>query len=169
MNIRTHSFAALFAIIGAATAQEPAGDGREAAEVVAPTALQKARRRAAVHNKRVLVALPAPGQDLAALVLRDSAVSRTFRYEFEVVTGGAERYASLPRPALVIEDAAGKQLATFASDTFLADGKLRGARLLAAAKPHFCAPVDAQEKLQAAMATAKKTGKNILIRFDAPW
>lgn len=164
MYHRLQSLGLVVALIGAAPAQEP-----EAKALKAPTELTKARRRAAVHNKRVLVALPKPGQDLAALVRSDRAVSRTLRYEFELVTGGAGLHTSVARPALVVEDASGKRLATFAEAAFLADGKLRGKELLAAVKPHFCAPVDAQEKLAAAMATAKKTGKNILIRFDAPW
>ena len=162
MNHQTRAFGLLLSFAGAALAQAPSDGG-------AVAALQKARHRAAVHNKRVLVALPAPGQDLAKMIQRDRSVSRTFRYEFELVQGDAKVFWPIERPALLVQDARGRILSHLEAGDFLAAGKLDGARLLEQVKPHFCAPADAEEKLAAAMAEAKKTGRNILIRFDAPW
>ena len=138
-------------------------------DAAASAELRKARARAAVHNKRVLVVLPNSDVDIADLLRRDRAVARKFRYEFEVYSGGAKLYPSVKRPALLVEDAGGERLTSVAAASYLADGKLRGEDLLAAVEPYFCAPADAERKLAAAMATAKKTGRNILIRFDAPW
>ena len=134
-----------------------------------PPALAKARARATVHNKRVLVALPAPGQDLAAMIRRERKLSRTVRYEFEVVQGTADMFWPLQRPALLVQDASGRILSHLQAADFLAEGELLGSQLLQRLEPHFCPPADAEEKLAAAMAVAKKTGRNILIRFDAPW
>ena len=147
-------------------AQTKEGAGIEAA---APAELRKARARAAVHNKRVLVVLPDADVDLAGLLRRDRTVARKFRYEFEVYSGDAKLYPSVKRPALLVEDAGGARLTSVAAASYLAEGKLRGADLLAAVEPYFCAPADAERKLAAAMVAAKKTGRNILIRFDAPW
>ena len=103
------------------------------------------------------------------MIQRDRSVSRTFRYEFELVQGDAKMFWPIERPALLVQDARGRILSHLEAGDFLAAGKLDGARLLEQVKPHFCAPADAEEKLAAAMAEAKKTGRNILIRFDAPW
>ena len=165
MDIRLHAITWALSLVGVAAAQQQA---RGPANTV-PAGLAAARARAAVHNKRVLVALPTPGQDLAHMVQRDRKVSRTFRYEFEVFQAGAELYLPLQRPALLVQDASGRILSHLQAPDFLADGALKGAELLAQVEPLFCAPVDAEQKLAAAMTEAKKSGRNILIRFDAPW
>lgn len=162
MDFRLHALTWALALSCAVEAQQ-------AAPEELPAELVAARARAAVHNKRVLVALPAPGQDLARMIQRDRKISRTFRYEFEVVQGDARLYWPVARPALLVQDAKGRLLSHLVADDFLADGALQGAALLAQVEPLFCAPVDAEEKLAAAMAEAKKSGRNILIRFDAPW
>ena len=172
MNHTISVFATMLALGAAALGQEPGHDRepvRQKRHAVVPEALAAARQRAAVHNKRVLVALPQEGQDLAQMLKRDRTVSRKFLYEFEVVQLDADFDRSVERPAMLVQDAQGKTMARLAGEAFLKDGALRGAELLAAVQPHFCAPLDAEKKLQAAMVAAKKSGKNILIRFDAPW
>ncbi len=166
VTLTARKLAITLALGGLATSQATEAAGVEA---VVPADLRKARARAAVHNKRVLVVLPGAEVDLAGLLRRDRAVSRKFRYEFEVYSGDAKLYPSVKRPALLVEDAGGARLKAIAASSYLVDGKLSGEELLAAVEPHFCAPVDAAAKLAAAMVTAKKTGRNILIRFDAPW
>jgi len=165
MNRRLSSLAALLALAAPMQAQ---GDAPEPAQKV-PAALKKARARATVHNKRVLVVLAEEGMDLATMLKRDRSISRKLLYEFETVPLGADVWPLLPRPALVVQDASGKVMAKLAADAFLVEGKVNGKALLAAVEPHFCKPVDAQKKLDDARALAKKTGRNILIRFDAPW
>lgn len=158
------SLTALIALASVAPGQAP-----EPREPQTPAALAKARLRAAVHNKRVLIVLQQDGQDLASMIRRDRVVSRAFKYEFEVVVLASGQYESHRRPSLLLEDAQGKRLLKLAEPSFFADEKLRSKELLSAVTPYFCEPVDAQKKLAAAMSMAKKAGKNILIRFDAPW
>lgn len=165
MDIRLYAITWALIFTGAAGAQQ-ADQGPTGA---IPAELDKARARAGVHNKRVLIALPAPGQDLARMIQRDRKISRTFRYEFEVVQGDAGLFWPLQRPALLVQDAAGRILSHLKADDFLDGDRLKSAGLLAQVEPFFCAPVDAEQKLADAMAEAKKTGRNILIRFDAPW
>ncbi len=166
MNRTLLAVATTAALGAAALAQAPP---QKSAAKKLPSELVAAQQRAAVHNKRVLVALPTEGQDLAKMIKRDRSVSRTFLYEFEVVQLAADFEREVPRPALLVQDARGATLAQISAATFLADGALKGAELLAAVKLHFCAPLDASKKLAAAKAEAKKSGRNILIRFDAPW
>lgn len=166
MNRKMQSFALLLALGATAHAQDP---DTEEARLKVPAALAKARGRAAVHNKRVLIVLPEAEQDLAMMIKRERTVSRTFLYEFEVVQLSEKEWGSSQRPALLVQDAAGKTLARMDGDAFLDGGKLQGKELLAAVKPHFCEPVDANKKLEDAKRLAVKTGRNILIRFDAPW
>ena len=166
MNRRLSSLALLLALGAPAYAQ---GDGPKKAAPKVPAELAKARARAAVHNKRVLVVLPGGDLDLATMLKRERSISRKLLYEFETVQLGAEQMADHVRPALLVQDAAGKTMAKIAGDVFLHEGKIAGKALLAAVEPHFCAPVDAQQKLDDARKLARKTGKNILIRFDAPW
>mgnify|MGYP006979699985 FL=1 len=130
--------------------------------------LAKAQARALMHNKRVLVVLNAAGEDFGATLKGDRSLSRKLRYEFETVAfTGAEaakkwRWQQAASGAIVLA-ASGKELARFTQDELQAD------KALAALEPLFCKPVDANKKLHAAMAAAKKTGRKIFIRFDAPW
>jgi len=130
--------------------------------------LSKAQARAVMHNKRVLVVLSAEGEDFARTLKSNRSVSRKLLYEFETVafTGpkamkkwGWQKDGS----GAIVLDASGKERARFAASDLSADAAL------AALEPHFCKPVDADKKLAAAMVEAKKTGRNIFIRFDAPW
>ena len=164
MTRRLMTFPVLFALAAGLCAQ-----AEEAAARKVPAELAKARSRAAVHNKRVLVVLPEPGQDLAALIKKDRSVSRTFLYEFETVQLTGDALPKVERPAMIVQDHVGKTLAKLDVTALLDGEKFDGKQLLAAVKPHFCAPVDAEQKLADARKLAKKTGRNILIRFDAPW
>lgn len=171
MKHRLYPFALVLALGAVAPAQESEAPQKQTqqAQPTLTAELRKARARAAMHNKRVLVVLPEDGKDLEKLIKRERSISRTFLYEFEVVSLNSELWKGVQRPSLVVQDAAGKTMATLSSDVFLDEGKVDGKALLAAVKPHFCAPVDAEKKLAAAKKLARKTGRNILIRFDAPW
>jgi len=164
--------ALLLALVGTGHAQEPK-------PAVSP-ALLKATAKAKVHNQRVLAILTDKDQDLAAALKKDRTLSRPLLYEFETVqlTGGAADAMAVAhkmpealqdKPALLVLDADGKLLAKLARDSFLADGKLAGGQLLELLKPHFAAPVDAEQKLAAALAQGKQDGRAVFIRFDAPW
>lgn len=130
--------------------------------------LNKAQARAKMHNKRVLVVLSQEGEDLARDLKRNRSLSRKLLYEFETVAyTGKEamkkwRWEKECSGAIVL-DATGKERARFVADALGTDAALG---LL---EPHFCKPVSADKKLAAAMADARKTGRNIFIRFDAPW
>jgi hypothetical protein len=145
-----------------------------------PPALTKALAKATVHNQRVLAILAAEGEDFAAALKKSKVVSRPLLYEFETVQFQGQAAAALAaqwqldapaaqQPRLAVLDAAGKRLASLASAEFLTEGALAGDKLLAALKPHFCQPVDAEQKLTAAIGQAKKTGRAVFVRFDAPW
>lgn len=142
-----------------------------------PADLAKASARSAVHNKRVLAVLPAAGEDLAATLKKDKVLSRKLLYEFEAAQlTGADAAAAAghwqagdARPALVVLAAGGDVLAKFAGADFMQDGAVASQALLTKLEPHFCAPVDAEQKLAAGIAQAKKTGRNVFVRFDAPW
>lgn len=130
--------------------------------------LNKAQARAKMHNKRVLVVLSAEGEDFALALKRNRAVSRKLLYEFETVaftgpTAMKKWQWQREGSGVIVLDATGKELARFA------EAELGKDAALAALEPHFCKPVDADEKLAAAMVEAKKSGRNIFIRFDAPW
>jgi len=130
--------------------------------------LAKAQARAEMHNKRVLVLLNPADEDLAAALKRNRSLSRKLRYEFETVSfRGADalkkwRWQSDASGAVVLA-ADGKELGRFTHEQLVGD------KALPLLEPLFCKPVDAKEKLAAAMVEAKKTGRNIFIRFDAPW
>ncbi len=145
-----------------------------------PPELTKALAKATVHNQRVLAIFAAEGRDLHAEMKKDKALSRPLLYEFETVTlqgDTAHQLAvqwKLPdvlqqRPAVAVLDQTGKLLTSMLPDQFLADGKLDGKKLLERLQPHFCPPVDAEQKLAAAIAEAKKSGRSVFVRFDAPW
>lgn len=142
--------------------------------------LARAAARAQVHNKRVLAVLCAAGADFAEVLKKDPTLSRKLLYEFETVQFVGEQAdaqaltwqfaeAVREKPALVVLGADGKVLARLPRAACTTGTGPDAARLLPLLEPHFCPPVDADEKLAAALATAKKTGRNVFIRFDAPW
>lgn len=142
-----------------------------------PVALQKAMAKATVHNKRVLAVFAQPGEDLAGALQKDRALSRKLLYEFETVAlAGADAASAAkqwqlddPRPALVVLAADGAVREKLSPADILAEGKLAGAALLKRLEPQFCPPVDAEQKLAAGLAAGKKSGRNVFVRFDAPW
>lgn len=145
-----------------------------------PPELTKALAKVTGHNQRVLAILADEGGDLLAQLKKDKTVSRPLLYEFETVTlkGDAAHALAVQwkmpdalqqKPTLVVLDQAGKVLGSVAPSQFLADDKVDGARLLSLLKPHFCAPVDAEQRLAASLAEAKKSGRAVFVRFDAPW
>ena len=73
------------------------------------------------------------------------------------------------KPALAVLDAEGKVLASLVCSDFMTDGKIASENLLAKLKPHYCAPVDAEQKLAAGLEEGRKTGRAVFVRFDAPW
>lgn len=142
--------------------------------------LAKALAKATMHNQRVLAIFAADDRDLQAELKKDKAMSRPLLYEFETVTlkgDTAHQLAvqwKLPdalqqRPSLAVLDHTGKVLTGILPTQFLADGKLDGGKLLTLLQPHFCPPVDAETKLAKSLAEAKKSGRNVFVRFDAPW
>ena len=164
--------ALLFALVGHGHAQEP--------QPPSNPALQKATAKAKVHNQRVLAILTDTDHDLAASLKKDRTLSRPLLYEFETVQLTGEAAAAMAvqhempqalkeKPALLVLDADGKLRAKLAHDSFLPDGKLAGKQLLELLRPHFAPPVDAEQKLAAALAQGKQDGRALFIRFDAPW
>jgi len=130
--------------------------------------LAKAQARAKMHNKRVLVVLNAAGEDFAAALKRNRTLSRKLRYEFETVAFTGADAAKKWRwqqegSGVVVLAANGKELARFSKAELLPD------KAMSVLEPLFCTPVDADKKLSAALVEAKKTGRKIFIRFDAPW
>jgi hypothetical protein len=164
----------LLSLVAGASAQD------EKAKPAPPPELTKALAKATTHNQQVLAIFASEDRDLRAELQKDKAVSRPVLYEFETVTlkGDAAHALAvewkLPnalhdRPTLAVLDHAGKVLASIAPAQFLADGKLDGGKLLPLLQPHFCPPVDAETKLASSLAAAKQSGRNVLVRFDAPW
>lgn len=151
---------ALLLAHGVATAQEKKAD--------LSLDLKKAHARAVMHNKRVLVALSSKGDDFLKELRGNRAISRTLRYEFEPVAMPATAALSAWKwqgegSGAIIFSASGKEIGRFqASD-------LQGKEALNKLKPLLCKPVDADKKLADALVIAKKTGRNVFIRFDAPW
>ena len=130
--------------------------------------LAKTQARAQMHNKRVLVVLSAEGEDFAKTLKRSRGLSRKLLYEFETIafTGAdaAKKWKWRGEGSgVVVTDAAGKELGRFTEE------QLAGEAALKNLEPLFCKPVSADKKLADAMAEAKKSGRKILIRFDAPW
>jgi len=130
--------------------------------------LAATKARALMHNKRVLVVLSVEDEDYATQLKRNTAVSRKLSYEFETVVyagaGAAKEWRwESEGSGVVVLDAAGKELARFT------ELQLEGKAALESLEPLFCKPVDADQKLALALADAKKSGRNILVRFDAPW
>ncbi|MFT4843699.1 MAG: hypothetical protein ACJA0V_001174 [Planctomycetota bacterium] len=130
--------------------------------------LAKSQARALMHNKRVLVVINAAGEDLAKSLKGNRALSRKLLYEFETIaftgTAVAKKWQWQGEGSgVVVTDAAGKELGRFT------EAELAGKAALTKLEPLFCKPVSADKKLAAAMVEAKKSGRKILIRFDAPW
>ena len=130
--------------------------------------LAKVQARALMHNKRVLVVLSVEDDDYLTQLKRNREISRKLLYEFETVAYAGNAAAKKRQwrgdgNGVIVLDAAGKELARFdAAD-------LEGKAALAKLQPLFCEPVDAEQKLAAALVEAKKSGRNVLVRFDAPW
>lgn len=168
----------VFALLLGAQAAAQAAEAKPASP--SDPELTKALAKATVHNQRVLAIFAAEGRDLHAEMKKDKALSRPLLYEFETVTLQGDRAHQLAvqwklpdalqqRPALAVLDHTGKVLASMLPTEFLADGKVDGKKLLQQLQPHFCAPVDAEAKLAASLVEAKKSGRNVFVRFDAPW
>lgn len=149
-------------------------------DATADAALQKALARAGVHNKRVLVLFDDEDGGTYALWNKNAALGRVLRYEFETVQTSGERAHALAvqlkfpaaldaRPAVTVLDSDGKVLDRLERHALFDDGRVHPAKLAVTLQPHFCKPVDAEQKLAEALADAKKTGRNVFIRFDAPW
>lgn len=139
-----------------------------------PADLAKAKARAEVHNERVLVIGCAEDQDLHARLKSDRDLRRTILYEFEVVqfAGGeaaAEWCLDDGGAAFTLLTAKGERLQRLAAADYVHGEEVDAEGLLQQWKPHFCAPVDAEKKLEDALAEAKKSGRNVFVRFDAPW
>jgi len=164
------------AVLAAVTAQQP----QKQKDPPTPLSLTKALAKATVHNQRVLAIFAADGDDVVARFKKDKTLSRPLLYEFEMVQFQAKDgdplalQMKLPdavqaKPTLVVLDTAGAVLTHFAPTDFIADGQLQGKPLLDKLTPLFCKPVDAEQKLAAAIAVAKKDGRAVFVRFDAPW
>lgn len=162
------------ALVGGAVGQEEAGHEKDSG------VLTKAMARADVHNKRVLALLVADGEDLAGTWKKNRAISRTLLYEFEIVqfTGveadaWAERLdypdAVKAKPAMAVLDSSGRVLARMQGTELATEGEENAKGFLGRLKPHFAEPVDAEKKLADGLAEAKKSGRNVFVRFDAPW
>jgi len=176
---RAHVFipalALLLPTIGAQEAVEA-----KAPSPAAPAAVSKAFAKAKVHNQRVLAILTETGNDVAAALKKDKTLLRPLLYEFETVQlTGKEAdamavqwklpYALAEKPALAVLAADGKVLARLPREEFVAEGGIDGAKLLGKLKQYCCEPVDAEQELAAGIALAKKTGRAVFVRFDAPW
>ena len=130
--------------------------------------LVKTQATALMHNKRVLVVISEDGDDYVKQLKRNRAISRKLSYEFEVIAFRAVDAAKKWQwksegSGVVVLAAGGQELGRFSAEG------LTGKQALVQLEPLFCKPVNADDKLQMALADAKKTGRNILIRFDAPW
>lgn len=175
-------FSVLLLTCAAAFAQqgaEPPG------AVPLPDRLAEATARATVHNKRVLLVLDARGEDLTARLQRTRSIARQLRYEFETVTAGKDEVPALAkqlqlpgdRSGIAVLHASGTLLSWIAATTFVSKAggdagsvpEIDGDTLLALLEPLFCAKANAEKKLADALVLAKKTGRNVFVRFDAPW
>ena len=150
--------------------------------------LAGALARAREDNKRVLIQWGSNGDAAAASLIttmrKDSAVSRTVLYEYEIVRAeskSAERVAAKykgpgARPAppyFTVLDAEGKVLASQAAAAFKTTGggtpaydvkKLN--EFLTKYKPAY---VNAEPLLTEALSRAKKEQKTLFLWFSAPW
>jgi hypothetical protein len=139
--------------------------------------------RAKVHNKRIAVLFgkdAGADEELALVIRRNRNLARMIRYEYVDLRVRSATEAKLAerlgladhledRIAMAILDADGKVLARNGWADLSREDELDDKRLLAALEPHKCAPLDARAKLKSALAEASKTGRNVFVRFDAPW
>ena len=125
---------------------------------------------------RVLAVLAPEGEDVVTAWKRSKDLGRLLMYEYELVqlTGtAADTFATRHgfaaavqhKPAAIVLDQGGSALAQLLPSLVTAEP----ATFAAALKGFSCAPVDAEAKLAAALADAKETGRNVFVRFDAPW
>jgi hypothetical protein len=107
----------------------------------------------------------------------DPTLSRKLLYEVEMVPLTGEPATKMAacwgvgddRPAAVMLSDRGVILVRLQADDLVVDGEIAGAKVLAKIERRFCEPVDAQKKLDDALALAKKSGRHVFVRFDAPW
>lgn len=137
-----------------------------------PAVVEAALTTAKQKNQRVLVVWPGDGPAGAALVaaLKGRTLSRQLLYEFvQAPLTKAEDAARLgleAAPGLIVLAADGKRLGTWGRfDLEPIDAAKLGKELT----PLHAEPLDAQVLFDAALATAKKAQKRLLIHFDAPW
>jgi len=150
--------------------------------------LAAAFARARDDNKRVLIQWGSNADRAAASLIatmrKDSTISRTLLYEYEIVRAemkGAERVASKYRgtggrptpPYFTVLDAQGKVLASQAALTFKATGEGAAAydgkklnEFLTKYKPAY---VNAEPLFTEALSRAKKDQKALFLWFSAPW
>ncbi|MFM1870634.1 MAG: hypothetical protein RL398_56 [Planctomycetota bacterium] len=167
MNRSILTLAALWCA-GWAMAQDPAPK----AEPKWPAPVVDALATAKQKNKRVLVVWPGEGDAGAALTkaLKGRALSRQLLYEFVQAPLAKADEAALvgldAAPGLVALAADGKRLAAWTSKDL---DPLDAEKLSKALEPLHAAPLDGQALFDAALATAKKEQKRVLVHFDAPW
>ena len=161
---------------GAQDKRAPIYDEAADANELVAAALVCAKR----DNKRVLLMYGGNWcgwcYKLDETLTKDPKVRRKMMYEYELVqlTGtAADTFATRHgfaaavqhKPAAIVLDQGGSALAQLLPSLVTAEP----ATFAAALKGFSCAPVDAEAKLAAALADAKETGRNVFVRFDAPW
>jgi hypothetical protein len=162
-------------VVGASAQDAPAKPASRT-----PPELTKALAKATTHNQRVLAIFAAEDGDPLALMKKEKKLSKPLLYEFEsVMLKGDTAHAlavewKMPdalqdKPTLAVLDNTGKVLASIAPAQFVVEGKVDGSKLLELLQPHFCTPLDAEAKLTASLAEARKSGRKVFVRFDAPW
>ena len=72
-------------------------------------------------------------------------------------------------PGIAVTSPDGKVVARLGFDDFAKDGAVAASTLESLLAKHKAEPVDAEVKLKGALAAAKKSGRNVFVRFDAPW
>ena len=178
---RTSLLLAGLAIAGALTAQDKKPPAKPA---TAEQALAKAQK----HHRRALLTFLAETDarsEALAKAMKGKELAHLLLYEFEQgqvlpfdkaepnVDFAAKCDIALDRaamPAMVVLDADGKRLATFGPKELFGDGgAVQTGTLTTALQKLVCEPLDGEQVLQAALATAKKADKRLLLTFDAPW
>jgi len=138
--------------------------------------------KARTHNKRVL-AVFAPKEKAATTAIAaarkgNAELNHLVLYEFEVACFDASAVDLATRigiagelahpPVIAVLDADGKHLATLPRELWSDEG-LDATALLETLTKQTAPPADAAKKLEDGIALAKKTGRNVFVRFDAPW
>jgi hypothetical protein len=173
---------AALALAGALTAQ----DQKPATKP--PATGEQALAKAQKHHRRALLTFLAGADarsEALAKAMKDEKLAHLLLYEFErgqvlpldkaePNDAFAAKYDIAPdraaMPALVVLDGSGKKLAAFGpKDLFDADDRVRTAALAAALQKLVVEPLDGEQVLAQALATAKQTDKRLLLTFDAPW